>query len=199
MLRVPGFGDNILSVKKVADKRQGCGVLFSGGARFYNREGNLVGWSLEPKEHSEMYPLICDIISGTHNNTALVTTRGSPVSEDRQRELLAMHARLAHVGAEAVCKLHPGLTRREMEVIQSCEACLQAKMVRRSYPDVPAGLKARRPGEIVSANIMIPTATSVGCAKNLLVMIDQFTSFLEIVPQRHVHPTTGEVSIPQCV
>ena len=94
-----------------------------------------------------MYPLICDIISGTHNNTALVTTQRSPVSKERQRELLAMHARLAHVGAAAVCKLHPGLARKEMQVIQSCEACLQAKMVRRSYPDVPAGLKARRPGE----------------------------------------------------
>ena len=110
-----------------------------------------------------------------------------------------MHARLAHVGVEAVCKLHPGLTRREMQVIQSCETCLQAKMVRRSYPDVPAKLKARRPGEVVSTNIMIPTVTSVGDSKYLLVLIDQFTSFLEIVPQRHIHPTTGEVSIPHFV
>ena len=146
-----------------------------------------------------MYPLICDIISGTHNNTALVTTQRSPVSKERQRELLAVHARLAHVGAEAVCKLHPGLTRREMQVIQSCEACLQAKMVRRSYPDVPAGLKARRPGEIISTDIIIPTATSVGGAKYLLILIYQFTSLLEIVPQRHIHPTTREVNIPHFV
>ena len=87
-----------------------------------------------------MYPLICDIISGTHNNSALVTTQRSPVSVERQRELLAMHARFAHVGAAAVCKLYPGITRSQMHVIQSCESCLQAKMVRRSYPDVPAEL-----------------------------------------------------------
>ena len=53
-----------------------------------------------------------------------------------------MHARLAHVGAEAVCELHPGLTRREMHVIPSCEAYFHAKMVQTSYADVPAGLKA---------------------------------------------------------
>ena len=116
----------------MADRRQGCGVLFSRGARFYNIEGNLVGWSRASKEHFEMYPLMCDIICGTHNNTALVTTQRSPESEEQQRELQAMHARLTHVGAGAVCKLHLGLTRKEMQVIQSCEACLQAKMVRRS-------------------------------------------------------------------
>ena len=46
---------------------------------------------------------------------------------------------------------------------------------------------------------MIPTATSVGGAKYLLVLIDQFTSFLEIVPRRHIHPTIVEVSIPHFV
>ena len=43
-------------------------------------------------------------------------------------------------------------------------------------------IKARQPGEIVSADILIPTATSVGSAKYLLVLIDQLTSFLEVVP-----------------
>ena len=38
VLHVPDFGANILSVKQVADKRQGCGVLFSGGARFYTEK-----------------------------------------------------------------------------------------------------------------------------------------------------------------
>ena len=55
-------------------------------------------------------------------------------------------------------------------------------MVRRSYLDIPAELKTKRPGEIVSVDIMIPTATSVGGVKYLLVLIDQITSFLEIVP-----------------
>ena len=40
---------------------------------------------------------------------------------------------------------------------------------------------------------------SLGGAKYLLVLVDQFSGFLEIYAQKHIHPTTGEVSIPHSI
>ena len=130
VLFVLEFGINILSVKHVASKKQGCAVLFMGGAQFYDREGNLIGWSPKPEYHTDLCPLICDVISGTTtDNRTLVTTRGPAVTEERWVGLLALHSRLAHVGAGAVGRLQPGLKRNEQLVIQTCPACIQAKMV----------------------------------------------------------------------
>ena len=133
VLFVPEFGINILSVKHVATKKQGCAVLFMGGAQFYDRDGNLIGWSPEPEAHTDLYPLICEVISGTTSDRTLVTTHtrahGPPVTEARRVELLALHSRLAHVGAGAIGRLQPGLKLNEQLVIQSCPACIQAKVV----------------------------------------------------------------------
>ena len=43
VLFVHEFGINILSVKHVAFKKQGCAVMFMGGAKLYDREGNFIG------------------------------------------------------------------------------------------------------------------------------------------------------------
>ena len=129
VLFVPEFGINILSVKHVVSKKHRCAVLFLGGAQFYDREGNFIGWSPEPEYHTDLYPLICDVISGTTDNRNLVTTRGPPVTEERRVELLALHSRLEHVGAGAIDRLQRGLKRNEQLVIQTCPACIQAKMV----------------------------------------------------------------------
>ena len=144
VLFVPEFGINILSVKHVASKKQGCVVLFMGGAQFCDREGNLIGWSPEPEYHTDLYPLICDAISGTTDNRTLVTTHGPPVTEERRVELLALHSCLAHVGAGAVGRLQPGLKRKEQLVIQTCPTCIQAKMVQKPSFDIPPGKQANQ-------------------------------------------------------
>ena len=56
-----------------------------------------------------------------------------------------------------------------------------------------------RPGEIISVDVLNPSAETVGGGKYLLLLIDQFTSFLEEYVQKLPHPTTGRVSIPQFV
>ena len=118
MLFVPEFGINILSVKHVATKEQGCAVLFMGGAQFYDRDGNLIGWSAEPKAHTDLYPLICEVISGTTSYRTLVTrAHEPPVTEARKVELLALHSRLAHVWAGAIGRLQPGLKLNKRLVI----------------------------------------------------------------------------------
>ena len=66
---------------------------------------------------------------------------------------------LPHVGAASVGRVHKQLTQGELAVICSRPQCLEAKMVRRSYPSVSAALKATRPGELVSADILNPLAT----------------------------------------
>ena len=113
VLFVPEFGINILSVKHVATKKQGCAVMFMGGAQFYDRDGNLIGWNPEPKDHKDFYPLICEVISGTTYDRTLVTTHTRahepPVTEVRRVELLALHSRLAHVRAGAIGRMQAGL------------------------------------------------------------------------------------------
>ena len=69
-------------------------------------------------------------------------------------------------------------------------------MVRRPYLDIPPELKATKPGEVISADVLNPTATSAGGAKYLLVIVDQFTGFIEVYAQKHIHPETGETSLP---
>ena len=70
-LYVPGFGTNLLSVKKLYAKAIGSGVLFRAGAQFLDANNNLMGYSLEPIHRSDLYPLVCTIISGdvTKQNT----------------------------------------------------------------------------------------------------------------------------------
>ena len=72
-------------------------------------------------------------------------------------------------------------------------------MTRRPYRSVPAVWKATRPGEIISVDVLNPSAETVEGGKYLLVLIDQFTSFLEVYVQKILHPTTGKDSIPHFV
>ena len=84
---------------------------------------------------------------------------------------MALHSRLAHVGAGAIGRLQPGLKQNEQLVIQSCPACIQAKMVRRPYLDVPPEQRATKPGKVISADVFNPSATSAGGARYLLVVV----------------------------
>ena len=132
-------------VKYVASRVVGGGVLFQEGAQYFDSKGRLVGWSPEPREHTDLYPLICEVMSGRGSDRTLYTSDITAVSDERRRELLTLHARLAHVGAASVGRVHKQLTQAELAVIRTCPQCLEAKMVRRSYPSVSAALKATRP------------------------------------------------------
>lgn len=61
---VPGFGTNLLSVKKLSTTATGSGVLFRAGAQFMGAQNNLMGYSPEPVHRSDLHPLVCTIISG---------------------------------------------------------------------------------------------------------------------------------------
>ena len=63
-LFVPGFGTNILSVKKLSVKVTKTAGLFRAGAQFLDAENNLMGYCPEPIYKSDLYPLVCTIISG---------------------------------------------------------------------------------------------------------------------------------------
>ena len=141
---VSGFGINVLFVKYVASRAVGGGVLFQGGTHYFDSKRRLVGWSPEPREHTDLYPLICEVISGRGSERTLYTSDVSAVFDARRRELLTLHARLAHVGAASVGRIHKQLTQAELAVIHTCPHCLETKMVRRSYPCVSAPLKATR-------------------------------------------------------
>ena len=55
---------------------------------------------------------------------------------------------------------------------------------------------ATRLGEVISADVLNPSAVTVGGGKYLLVLIDQFTSFLVVYVQKILHPSIGIESIP---
>ena len=64
LLYAPSFGKNMLSVKKLSKKTTGTRVLFRAGSQFLDANNNLMGYSLEPVHRSDLYPLVCTIISG---------------------------------------------------------------------------------------------------------------------------------------
>ena len=63
-LCIPGFGTNLLSVKKLSAKVTKTAVLFRAGAQFLDADNNLMGYFPEPIHNSDLYPLVCTIISG---------------------------------------------------------------------------------------------------------------------------------------
>ena len=63
-LFVPGFGTNMLSVKKLSAKVTKTVVLFRAGAPFLDAEKKLMGYFPEPILKSDLHPLVCTIISG---------------------------------------------------------------------------------------------------------------------------------------
>ena len=63
-LYVLGFGTNMLSVKKLSAKATGTGVLFRAGTQFLDADNTLMGYSPELVHRSDLYPLVCTIISG---------------------------------------------------------------------------------------------------------------------------------------
>ena len=63
-LFVPGFGTNLLPVKKLSAKVTKTAVLFRAGAQFLDADNSLMGYFPEPIHKSDLYPLVCTIISG---------------------------------------------------------------------------------------------------------------------------------------
>ena len=63
-LLVPAFGTNFLSVTKLSAKVTGTGVFFRAGAPILDANNNLMGFCPEPIHKSDLYPLVCTIISG---------------------------------------------------------------------------------------------------------------------------------------
>ena len=54
----------MLSVKKLSAKVTKTAVLFRARAQFLDAENNLMGYCPEPNFKSDLYPLVCTIISG---------------------------------------------------------------------------------------------------------------------------------------
>ena len=115
VLHVPDFGVCILSVKHVASKASGGAVYFKEGSHFF--EGRLIGWGPEPAQYGDLYELKCDVLSGTTRDTVLVAT-STAVSEARRKEVLYLHACLAHVSGKSVQRVHQGITDEEVAAIR---------------------------------------------------------------------------------
>ena len=55
---------NLLSVIHLSSPEVECAVVFKNGAHFLGPDGELLGYSPFPGEYSELFPLICDVVSG---------------------------------------------------------------------------------------------------------------------------------------
>ena len=91
--------------------------------------------------------------------------------------------------ATSVGRIQTILTQAELAVIRTYPPCFEAKLVRRSYFSVTAAFKATRPRDLISADIPNPSTTSVGGTKYVLVIIDQYTRFIDVYVQKFIHPT----------
>ena len=88
------------------------------------------------------------------DNKALVTVAA-------RRNALELHEQMAHVGAHHMKMMFPGLTTEDLANVSACTACLAAKMTRRPYRSVPKVWKATRLGEIISVDVLNPSAETV--------------------------------------
>ena len=148
-------------------------------------------------EYTDIYPFICDVLSGnrrTCDRAAFIASLHRPVFNNKalmtttaRRGALQLNEQMAHEGAYHMKKMFPELTTADLANVSACTACQTAKMTCTLCRYVPAVWKAARPGEINSVDVLNPSAITVGGGKYLLVVIDQFTRFLEAYIQRILH------------
>ena len=118
VLHVPSFGANLLSVKHITSSEHSSEVSLKCGATLYDSEGELKGWSPEPVDYTDIYPLICDVLSGNRrapDRAAITASLHRPVLNNKAlvtvaaiRNALELHERMAHVGAHHMKMMFPG-------------------------------------------------------------------------------------------
>ena len=64
-LHVPELEINLLSVIHLSTPEIDCAVMFKNGARFLGPDSDLLGYSPFPGDYGELFPLICDVVSGS--------------------------------------------------------------------------------------------------------------------------------------
>ena len=101
---------------------------------------------------------------------------------------LELHQKLCHVNASKMQHAFPSLTPLHLGTILQCSLCAACHIHRRPIKAIFAELKATRPGAVLSMDLSYSPAPSLGGAKHLLVMHDQFSTLFASAPCLHVHP-----------
>ena len=69
-------------------------------------------------------------------------------------------------------RVYRGIRDEEVAAIRECSSCVQSEFVKRSFITASVSVKALIPGEVVSGDILDPTAMSIGGHKYLLVLVN---------------------------
>ena len=87
-------------------------------------QGELKGWSPEPVEYTDIYPLICDVLSGdkgSFDRAAVTASLHARVLDNRamvtifaRRSALQLHVQMAHVGLYHMKNMFLKLTRTDL-------------------------------------------------------------------------------------
>ena len=111
-----------ISTKHVTPASIRCKIIFQNGCKIYSPSDDPIGYSKPPVAHGDLYPLICEIVSGNKNHIACST--------ESLEDPMVWHRRCCHIDARAVQKLFPYLTEPDLLAIGGCEACKSVKQTR---------------------------------------------------------------------
>ena len=90
--------------------------MFKNGARFLGRDGD---YSPFPGDYGELFPLICDVVSGSvrGGNIPVPVERICAIKRRTIEQLMQLHAAHGHVHAERMLKIVPHMTQTEVELV----------------------------------------------------------------------------------
>ena len=91
--------------------------MFKNGARFLGPDGDLLGYSPFPGDYSELFPLICDVVSGSVRGEMIPEPAGKICAIKRRtiEQLMRLHAAYGHVHAERMLKIVPHMMQTWVE------------------------------------------------------------------------------------
>ena len=189
VLHVPEFGVNLISVSQLAKQHVACSFGSKGAEIRDEGSGKLLCMCDPPKETKTLYRM--KVLVGAADvplpRSAIALTSQAPV------DVMTLHARCAHAGFDTMRALFPDIAASEMALVRSCLHCKAGKLTRRPYASIPEAFLATAPGEVLSVDLCSVGTTSLGGCPYWLVIVCEFSKYLQVVPLKKKSDAFGEI------
>ena len=203
-LQHPQLSHNLLSVSKLLELPGAHECIFrASGVQLVGKKGETL---LQGRRHGSLY--YTELFPTHPRGTMQPFRRPLQISEaaalaaaDEAKQILLWHERLGHAGIKGMLALRSAFDASELADLPSmraaadCDACREGKQVRLSFAkSVPEAHRAERPLQRVSADLQGPIEpeTADG-ARYALVMVDNFSGFIWVIPIRTKADAAGEI------
>ena len=174
VLHAPGIGFNLFSLREVTRKKYTVIMDDDDLYVYFGPDLYLTGKAIGDKSYKMHFDVKSKVLA--------CPARPKPASIE------VWHQRLGHTNFETVKRMIKddeiiGLTCNECKPPEACEACIIAKMTRKSFP--PSVERAEQPGELIHFDIAGPFETiSLGHATYLSLFVDDLSGMTFVQPLR---------------